>query len=320
VSGFEPEPPVWPRAAPGGDAAGADSPQVHAPTDDDPYRVLGVPRDASKEEVDRAFSRLAQDSLIAPATDPGRPERLRRLHNAYRILSDPEQRALYDRASPGSGTWYAAPEPPEAPAEETPRARRSWNPVDRLTANLPRPWRIAIDWAVTIIGAVLIVLALKQWVVNPYRIPSSSMEPTLHCARPGVGCEAHFSDRVLACRMCYWFSDPERGQIVVFNTPPHACGVGGTFVKRLIGLPGETVSESNGYVYINGKPLKESYINPDRRDSRTGRWKVPEGEYFFMGDNRAESCDSREWGPVPRKNIIGQVFFVYWPPNRIGFK
>ena len=87
------------------------------------------------------------------------------------------------------------------------------------------------------------MLAIKAWVVNPYRIPSSSMEPTLHCARPGSDCEARFSDRVLACRFCYRFWTPKRGDIVVFNTPPRAedrCGAGGMFVKRLIGLPGET--------------------------------------------------------------------------------
>ena len=95
------------------------------------------------------------------------------------------------------------------------------NPIDRLTG-LPHAWRVAIDWIVTIVGAVAIVLAIKAWVVNPYRIPSSSMEPTLHCARPAPGCEARFSDRVLANRFIYHFSDPQRGDIVVFNTPPRA--------------------------------------------------------------------------------------------------
>jgi signal peptidase I len=113
----------------------------------------------------------------------------------------------------------------------------------------------------------------------------------------------------------------------VFKTPPDAqqkCGAGGTFVKRLIGLPGETVQErlfeGKGYIFIDGRRLIEPYVQPDRRDSRTGTWRVPRGEYFFMGDNRAQSCDSREWGAVPRKNIIGEVFAVYWPPNRIGFR
>jgi len=187
---------------------------------------------------------------------------------------------------------------------------------------LPRPLHIAIDWAVTIIGAILIVVALKAWVVNPYRIPSSSMEPTLHCARPSFQCQAHFADRVLACRICLDFESPSRGDIIVFDTPPEAaekCGEGGTFVKRLIGLPGETVSERNGQVYINGRHLNEPYVPTSERDNQTGTWHVPKGDYFFIGDNRAESCDSRQWGSVPRGNLIGTVFFTYWPPSRIGF-
>ena len=195
------------------------------------------------------------------------------------------------------------------------------NPIDRLTRGLPRGWRLTIDWLVTILGAIGIVIAIKLWVVNPYRIPSSSMEPTLHCARPDAGCEASFSDRVLACRFCYRFSSPKRGDIIVFKTPPLAavrCGAGGTFVKRLIGLPGDTWSERNGYVYIDGKRLDESYIQPDRRDTRTIKAiHIPPGQYFFMGDNRNSSCDSREWGTVPRGNLIGKVFAIYWPPKRI---
>src|SRR5260221_9739242 len=104
------------------------------------------------------------------------------------------------------------------------------NPIDHLTDGLPKAWRLTIDWLVTIVGAILIVLAVKQWVVNPYRIPSSSMEPTLHCARPAYECESRFSDRVLACRFCYLLADPKRGDIVVFHTPPLAaarCGEGG---------------------------------------------------------------------------------------------
>jgi signal peptidase I len=196
------------------------------------------------------------------------------------------------------------------------------NPIDRLTDGLPHGWRVTIDWLVTIVGAIAIVLAIKAWVVNPYRIPSSSMEPTLHCARPDAGCEAGFSDRVLACRFCYHFVSPKRGDIIVFKTPPLAavrCGAGGTFVKRLIGLPGETLEERNGYVYIDGKRLNEPYIKKGRRDSRSyGPLKIPKDNYFMMGDNRAESCDSREWGTVPRQNLIGKVFATYWPPSRIS--
>jgi signal peptidase I len=187
-----------------------------------------------------------------------------------------------------------------------------------------------IDWVVTIVVAVGAVLAIKAWVVNPYRIPSSSMEPTLHCAEPGPGCEARFSDRVLANRFIYHFRDPHRGEIVVFKTPPKAerCenGAGGeTFVKRIIGLPGDRITERSGTIFVNGQKLDEPYIQPQERDQRSGKWPpngAPLGpdEYFMMGDNRASSCDSRDWGAVPRANLIGPVFAVYWPPQRLGFR
>jgi signal peptidase I len=197
-------------------------------------------------------------------------------------------------------------------------------PIDRLTTGLPAPWPTVIDWVVTIVVAVGAVLAIKAWVVNPYRIPSSSMEPTLHCAEPQPGCLANYSDRVLANRFIYHFRDPHRGDIVVFNTPPLAlekCGAGGTFVKRIIGLPGDTVSERNGRVSINGRPLDEPYVpQSERNPQANGRWAVPQGAYFMMGDNRAQSCDSREWGSVPRSDLIGPVFAVYWPPQRISFR
>ncbi len=198
-------------------------------------------------------------------------------------------------------------------------------PVDRLTEGLPHPWPTVIDWFVTIVVAVGAVLAIKAWVVNPYRIPSSSMEPTLHCAEPGAGCEASFSDRVLANRFIYHFRDPHRGEIVVFKTPPDAerCenGAGGeTFVKRIVGLPGEVVTQQGGVVSVNGEQMDEPYLRTGRSDQRSGRWQVPEASYFMMGDNRASSCDSRDWGAVPRENLIGPVFAVYWPPQRIGFR
>jgi signal peptidase I len=180
-----------------------------------------------------------------------------------------------------------------------------------------------IDWVVTLAGAIGVVLLLKAFVVNPYRIPSSSMEPALHCARPVQGCEAARSDRVLANRLVYHLREPRRGDVVVFDTPQEAwdvCGAGGTFVKRLIGLPGETVSERNGFIWIDGRRLNEPYIRPGRRDEGSGSWKVPPDYYFFMGDNRRNSCDSRRWGAVPRANLIGTVFATYWPPSRISLR
>jgi signal peptidase I len=203
-------------------------------------------------------------------------------------------------------------------------------PIERLFPNLSRGSRVVVDWVVTIIGAVLIVLAVKAWVVNPYRIPSPSMEPTLHCARPEPGCEAGSSDRVLANRFIYRLHPPRRGDIVVFHAPAAArreC-IGGIFVKRIIGLPGEVWSEQDGVTYIDGRRLAEPYVAPARRDRDTktmldippvGTMKrIPPRMYLVEGDNRAHSCDSRVWGLVPRANIIGKVALTYWPLNRIA--
>ena len=183
--------------------------------------------------------------------------------------------------------------------------------------------RTLVDWLLTIGVAVAVVLAVKAWVVNPYRIPSASMEPTLHCARPAFDCESSSSDRVLVNRFVYHLHPPRRGDIVVFETPSTAlkvCGSSGIYVKRLIGLPGETWSERDGVVYIDGRRLDEPYLKQSRRDDETvPQARIGPGQYFFMGDNRKRSCDSRKWGTVPRHDIIGPVFATYWPPGRIGF-
>jgi signal peptidase I len=278
----------------------------------DHYTVLGIRTDASPQEIEAAYRRVALERGYQDGA-------WRELRDAYEVLRDPEQRARYDVERDGFG-----------PSKEP--AKKSRNPVDRLFPNLPHGWRVAIDWVVTIAGAVAIVLAIKAWVVNPYRIPSSSMEPTLHCARPAQGCEASASDRVLANRFIYRFRDPERAEIVVFKTPKLAkqeCGSEGTFVKRLIGLPGDVWAERQGFIYINGRKLNESYIRPNRRDTQTlslsdipprgTMTQIPKGMYLMMGDNRSSSCDSRRWGLVPRKNLIGPVFATYWPPSRISF-
>jgi signal peptidase I len=203
---------------------------------------------------------------------------------------------------------------------------RHMNVLDRRLSRIPQPWRTVVDWLVTIAVAVAFVLSFQAEVAKPYRIPSASMEPTLHCAKPGDDCEGRFDDRVIANRLAYRFGDPERGQIVVFTTPKAAdrCGRqegGSTFVKRIIGLPGELVSERDGVIYIDGKRLVEAYVDSSRRGHESTRWpRVAPGNYFLLGDNRIDSCDSRTWGTVPRSKLIGPVILSYWPPSRISLR
>jgi signal peptidase I len=190
--------------------------------------------------------------------------------------------------------------------------------VRSTLSRLPRP----VEWILTIAFAVLVVLVFEAEVAKPYRIPSSSMEPTLHCARPAFGCRAHFSDRVIADRITYRFRGPHRGEIAIFHAPALAasrCDEGGTYVKRVIGLPGDVVSERNGFVYVDGRALAEPYVQASLRDHRTDSWpRVPPNRYFVMGDDRRFSCDSRSWGTVPRSSLIGRVLVRYWPPMRVG--
>ena len=198
--------------------------------------------------------------------------------------------------------------------------------LDRAQSRIPQPWRTVVDWLVTIGVAVAFVLAFQAEVAKPYRIPTSSMEPTLHCAKPGAFCEGRFSDRVIANRLAYRLRDPERGEIVVFETPETAerCGRGdggSTFVKRIVGLPGERVSARDGLIHINGERLIEPYVDRSRRGHENASWqRVAPDHYFVLGDNRMHSCDSRTWGTVPRSNLIGPVALTYWPPTRLSFR
>jgi signal peptidase I len=195
--------------------------------------------------------------------------------------------------------------------------------VDRVLSPLPPRWRVAVDWLLTVVIAVAAVLATKAQVANAYRIPSASMEPTLHCSEAGgLGCRGErFSDRVLANRLTYRFRDPRRGDVVVFRVPRASrCGPAGqTFVKRIVALPGETWQQRDGVVYVNGRRLSEPEIPAWARGLETSApRRVPDGQYFVQGDNRSNSCDSRVFGTVPRGNMIGPVFAIYWPPSRAG--
>lgn len=161
-------------------------------------------------------------------------------------------------------------------------------------------WRETLE---TILWALVLALVLRTFVVQAFWIPSGSMIPTLQ-----------IKDRVLVCKFWYRFSDPKRGDIVVFKYPMDPKR---DFVKRVVGLPGDTVELQEGTVLINGEPQSEPFVkNHDRFTMPALR--VPDGSYFCMGDNRPNSQDSRFWGFVPESYLRGPVFFRYWPPNRIG--
>jgi signal peptidase I len=148
-----------------------------------------------------------------------------------------------------------------------------------------------------------------------FRNVASSMEPTLHCARgpSNPGCLGKADDLMVV--QLSGAKGLGRGDIILFRTPRAAamrCGEGGTFVKRIVGLGGETVHEDkHGFIDIDGRQLAEPYLSSAARPADVAHfgatWHVPRGAYFVMGDNRSESCDSRTWGGVPARNVIGPV-------------
>lgn len=182
---------------------------------------------------------------------------------------------------------------------------------------------------VLIVMALVLALLIKTFLVQAFYIPSESMVPTLE---PG--------DRVLVNKVVYRFHPPGRGDVIVFENPdpasePHRNLIAGVlnwvgrglgfaqpadedFIKRVIGLPGETIEGRGGSVYINGQKLEEPYLNGVTTGS-FGPKKVPEGAYFVMGDNRGNSNDSRYGlGTIPEDKIVGEAFVIIWPPSRWG--
>jgi signal peptidase I len=168
--------------------------------------------------------------------------------------------------------------------------------------------RVLIEWGAIIAVAVLAAVILRTFIVQPYFIPSGSMEPTLK-----VG------DKVLVNKLSYDFHGIHRGDVIVFKKPPDDYSPGITdLIKRVIGLPGETIWGQGGYVYIDGSKLNEPWLPKGTLTSNFPHTYIPKGEYFVMGDNRGNSADSRDIGPIAKKLIIGRAFLVVWPLSRIG--
>lgn len=190
------------------------------------------------------------------------------------------------------------------------------------------------ELALVVAVALGLALSVQAYAVKPYRIPSASMEPTLH-----VG------DRVLVNRFSHRLgAEPRVGEIVVFHPPhgadlsPPRCGREGegegatpcsrstpeasaqTFIKRVVGASGDRIGLRDGHVVRNGRLQKEPYTNPcgGGPECNFRGLTVPDGFVYLMGDNRGESLDSRFWGPVPTSWVIGEAMVIYWPPGRAG--
>lgn len=158
----------------------------------------------------------------------------------------------------------------------------------------------------------LTVIGLRTFVVASYYIPSASMETTLH------GCPGCQPDMVLVDKLTYHFKSISRTDVVVFNRPPLAPPQDKELIKRVIGLPGDSVSGHGGHVYINGKQLIEPYVDPACHGTADfAAITVPPHDYFMMGDNRCDSFDSRMFGPIPRSSIVGRAFAVIWPSKHL---
>lgn len=171
--------------------------------------------------------------------------------------------------------------------------------------------RVAIEWGVILLIAVLASFLVRTYAVQTFFIPSKSMNPTLH-----VG------DRILVNKLSVRFGTINPGDIIVFKAPPTEHCDDGTFsdlVKRVIGIPGQTLTSKGNTVYVNGHPLKEPWTYFPTLNPPIKKITLKANQYFVMGDNRANSCDSRFWGTVPRSDIIGKAFFRIWPLSRIGF-
>jgi signal peptidase I len=184
---------------------------------------------------------------------------------------------------------------------------------------------------VTIVAVALgLALGIQAFLVKPFRIPSESMEPTLDVGQ-----------RVLVDRVSFRLGEPDRGDIVVFKPPKGAdtntCGIRHSgesacprptrarsdtnFIKRVVAVGGDRLRIVDGRAYVNDRTEKASYVRPDTACAICNLPReitIPKGHFFMMGDNRGESADSREWGPIPKKWMIGKAFVTYWPPRKIG--
>jgi signal peptidase I len=180
-------------------------------------------------------------------------------------------------------------------------------------------WDSIVEVTQTVLLAILLFLVIRNFIQN-YRVQNISMEPNFHEGQfliinrfsycPGLHLDVPFINIHVDKSACVW--EPQRGDVVVFHYPPDPSQ---DFIKRVIGLPGETVEVRDGEVYINGELMSEPF-GPNPGSYNAPPVTLPADQYYVMGDNRNSSSDSHVWGPVPIKNIVGRAVVRYWPPNK----
>ena len=181
-------------------------------------------------------------------------------------------------------------------------------PDDGSRRGMSRSTRSAIEWVAVIVGALVVALVVKTFLIQAFYIPSESMVPTLK-----VG------DRVLVNKLSYSTGDIDRGDVVVFARPGGADADGiEDLIKRVVALPGETVEGRDGRVYIDGELLDEPYLEPEVTTSVFPPYVVPADHVWLMGDNRGASDDSRRFKGVPTDDVVGRAVVVIWPLTELG--
>jgi signal peptidase I len=170
--------------------------------------------------------------------------------------------------------------------------------------------RALIEWTTIIVIAVLASFLMRTYAFQTFYIPSGSMEPTLK-----------IGDRIIVNKLAVSWGTINIGDVVVFKAPPaENCGEPVTdLVKRVIGVPGDTLTSKGNTIYVDGKALDETWTHTEPIGQPIAKIHLKKNMYFMMGDNHSDSCDSRMWGPVPRSDIIGKAFVRIWPLSRIGF-
>ena len=182
--------------------------------------------------------------------------------------------------------------------------------IIRMINLIRRVLAFFFDLIETVVMALAVFVIFYLFLFQPHQVKGSSMFPTFHDG-----------EYILTDKFTYRLREPKRGEVIIFRAPGHEEY---DYIKRIIGMPGDTIKIENNKVVINNQVLDEAYLPSDYYTSagnflRSGQSvTVPEDQFFALGDNRAHSSDSREWGFVPRQNLVGRAWFRYWPPKRVG--